>query len=191
MMGRVSKPRPLPPRQKRFVAEYLIDLNATQAAIRSGYSAKTADVQGPRLLGNVGIASAIATGRGEKAEELGISRERVLKELALLSFSDHTHYRITDSGEITLAPHAPAEAHRAVSSIKRRVTTDTKGNVTREVEIRLWDKPGPLKLAGRHVGLFADRLELTGADGGAVKLQQVTRDEALAALRAVTGKKEE
>ena len=46
------------PKQERFAQEYMIDLNATQAAIRAGYSAHTADVQGPRLLGNVGVAVA-------------------------------------------------------------------------------------------------------------------------------------
>ena len=66
----------LTPRQERFVAEYLIDLNATQAAIRAGYSAKTAEVQGPRLLGNVRVAAAIADGQAKRAERNGLIVER-------------------------------------------------------------------------------------------------------------------
>ena len=63
-VGEGSEPQ-LTARQQRFVEEYLIDLNATQAAIRAGYSARTAEQQGPRLLGNVGVAGAIAAGRAK------------------------------------------------------------------------------------------------------------------------------
>ena len=51
---------PLTPKQERFVEEYLIDLNATQAAIRAGYSAKTAEAQGSRLLSNVNVSALVA-----------------------------------------------------------------------------------------------------------------------------------
>jgi phage terminase small subunit len=157
----------LTPNQERFVAEYLVDLNATQAAIRAGYSAKTASQQGARLLGNAKVAAAIAERQAARAERTGITQERVLEELALLAFSDLEHYEVADNGEVTLAPGAPRGAMRALSSIKRRISTDKDGSVTREVELKLWDKPGPLKLAGRHVGLraFMDRLEVTGKDG--------------------------
>jgi phage terminase small subunit len=179
------KRRSLSPRQKRFVAEYLVDLNATQAAIRAGYSARTAEQQGPRLLGNVGIAAALQEARVKLQIRTDITQDRVLAELALLAFSDVSHFQVNDAGHLQLAPHAPLAAMRSVSSIKRSVTVDKQGGVTRDVEIKLWDKPGPLKLAGRHVGLFPDRVEVTGKDGGPVKTQQVTRDEAIEALRAV------
>src|SRR4051812_27986220 len=78
----------LTPKQQRFVEEYLIDLNATQAAIRSGYSPKTACEQGSRLLANVKVQSAIAEGRKKLAEKAGISTERVLKEYGRLAFLD-------------------------------------------------------------------------------------------------------
>ena len=68
------------PKQERFVQEYLIDLNATQAAIRAGYSAKDADVAGPRLLGNVGVKAAIAEAMGERASELAVDARWVLSE---------------------------------------------------------------------------------------------------------------
>jgi phage terminase small subunit len=69
------------PKQKRFVAEYLIDLNATQAAIRAGYTAANADVTGPRLLGNVGVAEAIGAGIAKQAHKLEITAEKVLRNL--------------------------------------------------------------------------------------------------------------
>ena len=161
--------RPLTPRQERFVAEYLIDLNATQAAIRAGYAAKDADVQGPRLLGIVRISTAIAKAKAARNERTEITQDRVLAELALLAFSDHTHYEVDEKGTVKLAPHAPSGAHRAIASVKRRINSiggeDADAITTAEVEIKLWDKPGPLKLAGRHVGLFPDKIEVTGKDG--------------------------
>ncbi len=69
------------PKQERFVQEYMLDLNATQAAIRAGYSAHTADVQGPRLLGNVGVAAAIQAAQAEFRERMEVSKESVTAQL--------------------------------------------------------------------------------------------------------------
>lgn len=69
------------PKQERFVQEYLIDLNATQAAIRAGYSAKTAAEQASRLLTKVNIAEAIEAGKRKSAEKAGITRDRILQGL--------------------------------------------------------------------------------------------------------------
>lgn len=101
----------------------------------------------------------------------------MLAEVGLLAFSDVTHYRVTDAGAVVLASGAPEGALRALQSIKRRITTRGRGKQTeiiREVEIRLWDKPGPLKLAGQHVGLFTDKLEHSG---------KITLEQALTASR--------
>ena len=71
----------LTPKQARFVEEYQIDLNATQAAIRAGYSAKTAEQQGPRLLGNVGVAAAIQAAQTEISERTEITVDEVVAGL--------------------------------------------------------------------------------------------------------------
>jgi hypothetical protein len=71
----------LSPRQRRFVEEYLTDLNATQAAIRAGYSARTANEQGPRLLVNVGIATAIQTAQEARSQRVLITQDDVLRGL--------------------------------------------------------------------------------------------------------------
>lgn len=164
MSGKVKR-GDIADRQARFAAEYIVDLNAKQAAIRAGYSAKTAEAQGSRLLRNVKVAEAIAKAKAARAARTAITSDRVLAELALLAFSDHTHYAVDATGNLTLSADAPEGAHRAIASVKHRVKTDDGGGVTREVELRIWDKPGMLKLAGRHVGLFPDRMELTGKDG--------------------------
>jgi phage terminase small subunit len=71
----------LNPKQTRFVAEYLKDLNATQAAIRCGYSERTAKQQGSRLLTNADIAAAVAAGQERLAGKLELTAEKVLKDL--------------------------------------------------------------------------------------------------------------
>lgn len=165
-------------RQERFVAEYLTDLNATQAAIRAGYSAKTAKQAGARMLTFVAVADAIAAAKTKRLERVEITQDRVLEELAILAFSDVTHYVVDDAGYVRLADGAPAGANRAIASIKRHINVDDAGNSVIDAEIKLWDKPGPLKLAGRHVGLFPDRIEVTGKDGGPLEIKAaLTSDE--------------
>ena len=83
-------------RQKIFVKEYLIDLNATQAAIRAGYSKKTANRIGARLLSNVVIQQAIQEAMRKREQDTGITAERVLKEIATIAFAsvdDKLSYR--------------------------------------------------------------------------------------------------
>jgi phage terminase small subunit len=72
---------PLTPKQERFINEYLIDLNATQAAIRAGYSKKTSKSQGQRLLTNVDIAAAIARAQGDRTERTNITQDYVLESI--------------------------------------------------------------------------------------------------------------
>jgi hypothetical protein len=82
------------PRQQRFVDEYLVDLNATQAAIRAGYSTHTAEQQGPRLLGNVEIAEAVQSAQAVRSARVHISQDDVLSGLhreATLTGAGSTH----------------------------------------------------------------------------------------------------
>ncbi|MCK2097529.1 terminase small subunit [Thauera aromatica] len=78
----------LTPKQSTFVQEYLIDLNATQAAIRAGYSAKTARQIGEENLSKPDIAAAVAAARKERAERTAVSADRVLLEAARLALFD-------------------------------------------------------------------------------------------------------
>ena len=73
----------LTPKQQRFVDEYMVDLNATDAARRAGYSAKTAHVQGPRLLGNVRVATAIRKRQTKLEQKTEVTQEWVLSKLVL------------------------------------------------------------------------------------------------------------
>lgn len=83
-----GSPRPLTDKQARFCEEYLVDLNATQAAIRAGYSAKTAEQSGPRLLGNVGVVAAIAAAQAERSTRTAITVDDVLRRFWAIATAD-------------------------------------------------------------------------------------------------------
>ena len=82
----------LTPKQQRFCDEYLIDLNATQAAIRAGYSEKTAYRTGADNLRKPQIEEYIAKRQKELSRSTEITQERVIKELALIAFSNNADY---------------------------------------------------------------------------------------------------
>ena len=74
-------------RQERFVEEYLRDLNATQAAIRAGYSPRSAAADGSRLLTNANVAEAVARAKAERAARAGIDADRVLEEIKAIALA--------------------------------------------------------------------------------------------------------
>lgn len=164
-------------RQKAFVAEYLVDLNATQAAIRAGYAATTAEHQGARLLGNVGVAKAIREAMDRRAARLEIKQDDVLREILRLAMVDVTD-AFDDSGKLRPLKQMPPDLRRAIASIEveslsieGRTLDDgadapAVGTVTK---LRFWDKPKSLELLGKHLKLFTDKLEVEGK----VTLEQV------------------
>jgi phage terminase small subunit len=157
-------------KQERFVQEYLIDLNATQAAIRAGYSAATAEPAASRLLRNVKVSEAIAAAQAERSERTKVKADDVLRELARIGFSDvMMHYALDDDGRVVLTEAAPQGASAAVASMKRKVRTFTREDGSQEVsvesEFKVWDKNTALLNIGRHLGMFTDRQEITGKDG--------------------------
>jgi phage terminase small subunit len=149
------QPPRLRPQQVRFVQEYLVDVNGTQAAIRAGYSPRTAQEQASRLLSNVMVAAAIAQAQAARSERTQVSQDAVLQELAALAFSDVTHYHIDDVGQVVLAAAAPRHAMRAVASLRRRVIHRGE-DLIYDTEVRLWNKPETLKMVGQHLGMFQE-----------------------------------
>lgn len=151
----------LPPRQQRFVDEYLVDLNATQAAIRAGYSKRTANEQAARLLANVSVARVIAKAKEERSERVKISQDEVLRELLTILRSDVRDFLVDDTGNLELREGAPDEAWRAVSSVKHRIierggkTPDDEQFTVREVEFKLWNKNDAIDKCMKHLGAYA------------------------------------
>jgi phage terminase small subunit len=174
----------LTPKQQRFVDEYLIDLNATQAATRAGYSAKTAASQGERLLRNVEISAAVAEGQKRLAEKAEISAERVIAELAKIGFANMQDYmRVGPDGDPVLdfsklsRDQAAALVECTVEDFKDGRGEDARD--VRRVKFRLADKRAALVDLGKHLGLFKERVELTGANGGAIETKDVSARDML------------
>lgn len=163
----------LTPKQEAFVREYLVDLNATQAALRAGYSPKTAPFIGAENLKKPQIASAIAEAQSQRASRVEVTADRVLRELAILGFSDVRHFAVDQHGALTLTDNAPDDAWRAVSSVKHKIRTftDPKGNteVNREIEYKLWDKNAALDKIARHISFYPpEKREHTGPGGAPI-----------------------
>lgn len=143
-------------KQQRFVDEYLIDLNATQAAIRAGYSVKTANEQGSQNLAKLSIQQAISEAMAERSKRTGVNQDRIVVELAKIAFVNITD--IIDS-QARIKPDATKEDLACIESIKYKESEgDTGTSVEREV--KLSSKLKALELLGKHVGMWNDKLDL-------------------------------
>lgn len=142
-------------KQKRFVEEYLIDLNATQAAIRAGYSPHTAKDIGCENLAKPNIAAAISQAMAERSRRTGINQDRVLQELARIGFAKITD--VVDPETAKIRADASDDDLACIQSIK--IKPNEFGT---EREVKLYDKKSALVDLGKHLGLFKDKLELNG-----------------------------
>lgn len=180
-------------KQRRFVDEYLVDLNATQAAIRAGYSQKTAGQTGNEYLRKPEIAKAIRAAQERRAKRTEITQDMVLRELAKIGFSDirkvvrwgRTELRVADAEE-----GAATEVHHGLSLIGADEIDDDTAAAIAEVsegreglKVKLHDKKGALVDIGRHLGMFKDRIEHSGPNGGPIHIAELT-DEQLATIAA-------
>lgn len=171
-MATAKKPaKGLTPKQERFVAEYLIDLNATQAATRAGYSAKTANEQGARLLANVSVRSAIEEAKAKRAERTEITQDRVLLELSRIAFFDlRKLYR--EDGSMKAMHELDADAAAVLAGVDVVEMAGGAGiggpdggivhvpMFTKKAKIP--DKVAALGLAMRHLGMLKDKVEHSG-----------------------------
>lgn len=157
--------------------EYLVDLNATQAAIRAGYSKRTAGSQSCDLLKRPRIQDAISRGAQKRAERTELKADDVVRELMLLGFSD-VGDAFDENGRMRpLREMGPTR--RVLASVE--VDDREEGPVRK---VRLWDKLKALELLGRHLQLFIDKTDITAevkvTDAADVRSTVLAR---LAALR--------
>ena len=143
-------------KQKRFIEEYLIDLNATQAAIRAGYSPDTAQQTGSENLSKPVIRAQIDRAMAERSKRTGVNAERVVLELAKIAFVNAAE--VIDPKTATVKEDALPEDTAAIQSVKVK----TFGEDGLEREIKMADKLKALELLGKHLGMFKDRIELSG-----------------------------
>lgn len=147
----------LNPKQQRFCEEYLIDLNATQAAIRAGYAVKTATEQASRLLTNVNVSREIERLQAVQSRRTGITADRVIRELAKIAFVDPD--RVINADDGTIKADATDEDKAAIQGVKVKRSSSMNGD-SFENEVRLYDKTKALELLGKHLGLFTDKVDL-------------------------------
>lgn len=149
-------------KQDRFVEEYLVDLNATQAAIRAGYSAKTAEWIGPQLLGKTHVAKAVSDAMEVRSKRVHVTQDRIIIELARIAFSDARQVMRwgPDGVELIDSDSLSDDAAALVSEVAQTVT-----RAGGSIKAKVHDKLKALEMLGRHLGMFKDRTELTGPDG--------------------------
>lgn len=160
-------------KQQCFIEEYLIDLNATQAAIRAGYSAKTAYSKGQLMTKT--LSAQISEAQANRSKRTQITQDMVLNELAKIGFSNMLDYvSVTDDGD--LLPDFSAvtrDQAAAISEVTVEEYTEGRGDDAQNVKrtkFKLSDKRSALVDMGRHLGMFKDKLEITGADGKPVDM---------------------
>ena len=149
----------VPTREERFVAEYLVDGIGKRAAIRAGYSPKSAESQASRLLSKAKVRARIEKALAEQSRRTGITADRVLKELAKCAFADITD--VANAASATLKDDAQRDDTAAIKSIRVKTIPSEDGDIV-EREIEMMDKTKSLELLGKHFNLFQDRVKLTG-----------------------------
>lgn len=163
-------------KQRKFCDEYLIDLNATQAAIRAGYTEKYANTNASKLLQNTTISQYIGERQKELSRSTEITQERVIKELALIAFSNNADYAHVvekkmkaevdgalvdvldeDGKPVMYRTVEPVLTEELTEEQKRALAVIKKGR--EGLEVKSCDKVKALELLGKHLGIFTDKIE--------------------------------
>lgn len=179
--------------QQRFVEEYLLDLNATQAATRAGYSRKTAKSQGQRLLTKVDVQKAITSAQRARSSRVQIDSNYVLMRLVEIDQMDCLDI-LNDDGSIKPIRDWPKIWRQFISGFDVAELFTGNGE-DRELsgllkKVKWPDKIKNLELMGKHVNVqaFRDKVEWSGPDGGPIQMQNVTKEELAEAVKSVRDK---
>jgi phage terminase small subunit len=194
-MGKPKKDKPaLTPKQEQFAREYVIDLNATQAAIRAGYSPKTAPAAASRLLTNVKVQELASALRAKTAEKLDITRERIMAEYAKLAFADMADFGEWDEhGNTRLSASKDlGDKTAAVAEITvRDIPGSEDESPSRLIKFKLHPKREALDSICKMQGWFTEKREISGPGGAplavAVDLSALS-DAELAAAEAIASR---
>lgn len=132
-------------KRQRFVDEYIVDLNATRAAIRAGYSSKTAESQGARLLRNAKVQEAVRNAQRNRQERTRVTADHTVREIARVAFVDPRKL-VHEDGRIKGLLELDDDTAAAISSVE----FDEYG----KVKYKLWSKNQALDMLMRHLGLY-------------------------------------
>jgi phage terminase small subunit len=158
-------------KQQCFCEEYLIDLNATQAAIRAGYSAKSASNISSELLAKESITENINRAMAIRSRRTGVNADRVIQELAKVAFLNPTD--LVDFNRAMLLDGPSSSDTAAIASVKVKEMSGDIDSIERE--IKFCDKLKALELLGKHLGMFTDNIHLTG-DVGVEIINDIPRE---------------
>ncbi|HHM6704659.1 TPA: terminase small subunit [Pseudomonas aeruginosa] len=167
-------------KQRRFVAEYLLDLNATQAAIRAGYSKNRASEIGYQLLQKPDITSAIQAAMKERAERTQIDADYVLRRMIEIDQMDLLDI-MTDAMELKPVSQWPRVWRQYLSGFDLAEMFEGRGDEREMIgflkKIKWPDKVKNLELLGRHFGMFKERVEHSGSAGGPIAVAAMTKED--------------
>lgn len=167
-------------RQKRFADEYLIDLNAEAAAIRAGYSPRYARGNAHKLVANSCISAYIQERKQDRIERTEITQDKVIRELALIAFSNAADYAAvvekqavlntedgvtiplydSDGNPVMYRTVEPVLTADLTEDQKKALSVIKKGRDG--FEVKPYDKVRALELLGKHLGMFTDKVEMSG-----------------------------
>lgn len=150
-------------KEQRFIAEYLVDLNATQAAIRAGYSEKTANRIASRLLSKVDISAEIAVRKAKQLAKADLTATRVLEELRRLAFSD-VRKLFDEQGDLRPLGELSDEDAAAIAGLEVIIKNAKAGDGQTDTihKIKVWDKTRSLEMLAKHFALLTERVDVSG-----------------------------
>lgn len=172
-MAKKNNEKQLTEQQERFCLEYLKDLNGKQAAIRSGYSAKTAENQASRLLSNAKVQQLVYKLNQERIKRTEIDADFVLTEHKRMAMSDVAEC-FDDNGNLKSITEMPKSIRLAIKSFEvyEEKDRDTGEIIGFTKKVSLWDKNKNLENLGRHLKLYTDKLEHGGNVGLADRIKK-------------------
>ena len=177
----------LTPKQQKFINEYLVDGNATQSAIRAGYSKKTAQQTGSENLLKPVISTAIIKALQEQEQRTEITADWTLKEIhRIASFDPRKLY--DENGnfkEIKDLDDDTAAAIGGIDVVHRNYGKDDDKTEETTKKLKIWDKNSALEKLAKHFKLLIDRVESSGPDGGPIKTQTELSPEAQKLLQEI------
>ncbi len=144
-------------KQQRFAEEYLVDLNATQAALRAGYSKSCAHTHGYKLLRRPDVVAFVAEAQAARAARTGLTADRVVNELAKVAFGDPRG--LFTWGKKGVALRESGELTRAEAALVSEITESRTTAGTTTQHIKLHGKMAALMALAKHLGLFAGPLK--------------------------------
>ncbi len=185
----------LTPKQAAFCREYLVDLNAAKAAVRAGYSKRSAKQTAHAMTEKSEIQAELLRLMSAREVRTEVTADTVLRELVLLAKVDLSQ-AFNKDGSLKPIHEIPEDVRRAIASVESFEEFEGRGDERKSIgftrKLRFWDKTKALELLGRHLGMFRDRVEHSGPNGGPITTTPATSltPEQIAQVERIRGRRE-